>query len=243
MRNLCNLYVFSFVIILCFSSTFVVNAETNNFGEGDRRINEILQTPSNSEEENTDSGINEENDTESDNVQMPALEGNEDTGMGEQNLFFLTLQLFLALGVVILGIYVVLRFINKRSQNVQGNSLVRNIGGVGVGTNRSVQVVHIGSRVLIVGVGETVQLLKEIDDPDELEVILKSNQSQELFEQPLTKFTGWLKKKKLNGFSNSSAAGSSNSDATAFQNLLKQELTDVKKSHKKVHSALEEKDR
>lgn len=240
MRNLCIIYVFSLIIILNLAPTFEVKAENNDFGESDRRINEILQTPSNSEEESIDSelnrGNNEENYWDSDeDSQVPALENDDISGIGDQNLFLVTLQLFLALGVVILGIYVLLKFINKRSQNVQGHSLVRNIGGVGVGSNRSVQVVHIGNRILIVGVGETVELLKEIDDPDELEVILKSNQSQELFEQPLTKFKGWLTKEKKNQ--------SSNSNEKAFQNLLNRELTDVKKSHNKVHSALEEKDR
>ncbi|CAM5186720.1 hypothetical protein UACE39S_04674 [Ureibacillus acetophenoni] len=38
----------------------------------------------------------------------------------------------------------VLKFINKRSLNYQQNSLVRNIGGVSLGAQKSVQLIQIG---------------------------------------------------------------------------------------------------
>ncbi len=63
-----------------------------------------------------------------------------------------------------LGILIfVLRFLNKRNQNYQQNSVIRNLGGHSVGAQKSVQLLQIGNQIYVVGVGEDVQLLKEID--------------------------------------------------------------------------------
>ena len=50
---------------------------------------------------------------------------------------------------------------------------VENIGGTTVGQNRSVQLIKVGKRVLVVGVADSIQLLKEIDDEQECEAIVK----------------------------------------------------------------------
>ena len=44
--------------------------------------------------------------------------------------------------------------------------------GTTLGANRSVQLIKIGNQLLIVGVGENIQLLKEIDDEQEYEQII-----------------------------------------------------------------------
>ena len=75
------------------------------------------------------------------------------------------LSLVLVIGILIF----VLRFLNKRNQNYQQNSIVRNLGGHSVGAQKSVQLLHIGNQIYIVGVGEDVQLLQVISDPQEIE--------------------------------------------------------------------------
>ena len=78
------------------------------------------------------------------------------------------LSLVLVIGILIF----VLRFLNKRNQNYQQNSIVRNLGGHSVGAQKSVQLLHIGNQIYIVGVGEDVQLLQVISDPQEIERIV-----------------------------------------------------------------------
>ena len=75
------------------------------------------------------------------------------------------LSLAFVLGILIF----VLRFLNKRNRNYQQNSIVRNLGGHSVGAQKSVQLLHIGNQIYIVGVGEDVQLLQVIADPQEIE--------------------------------------------------------------------------
>jgi flagellar protein FliO/FliZ len=82
------------------------------------------------------------------------------------------IKIFVSL-VFVLGLLIaVLKFLNKRNLNYQQNTLVRNIGGLSVGAQKSVQLLHIGNSVYVVGVGEEVRLLKEIVSPEEVEQIL-----------------------------------------------------------------------
>ncbi len=82
------------------------------------------------------------------------------------------IKIFLAL-VFVLGLLLfVLRFLNKRNLNYQQNSMIQNLGGQSVGTQKSVQLLQIGNKVYIVGVGDNVQLLQVITDPEEIERIL-----------------------------------------------------------------------
>ena len=78
------------------------------------------------------------------------------------------LSLVLVLGILIF----VLRFLNKRNQNYQQNSVIRNLGGHSVGAQKSVQLLHIGNQIYVVGVGEDVQLLQVISDPQEIEQMI-----------------------------------------------------------------------
>lgn len=223
--------VFIFLLVV---TSIQVFAE-DDFGEGDRNVNEILDSfPNDSGEKIEDNNTLEENPEnmikeEEDKQEL------EIGGAQNQNIFFLVFQMFLALGAVLFVIYFLLKFINKRAQKFNSHSTVQNIGGAGVGSNRSVQIVRVGKRILIVGVGDTVQLLKEIEDPQEIEEMLDSHQQEDFFEQPISKFTEWLQKKRK-------TKNTSHSNEVAFRSLLDNEMKDVKKSQHKIHSALEEKD-
>lgn len=87
-------------------------------------------------------------------------------GLGEY--IKVLLSLVLVLGLLIF----VLRFLNKRNQNYQQNSIIRNLGGHSVGAQKSVQLLHIGNQIYVVGVGEDVQLLQVISDPREIEQMI-----------------------------------------------------------------------
>lgn len=80
-----------------------------------------------------------------------------------------------ALAFVLALIYGALRFVNKRSRAFNQHRFIENLGGTSLGTNRSVQLVKIGERILVVGVGESIQLLKEIEDDEEIKDILNEH--------------------------------------------------------------------
>lgn len=82
------------------------------------------------------------------------------------------IKIFLALLFVLGLLLFVLRFLNKRNLNYQQNSMIQNLGGQSLGAQKSVQLLQIGDKVYILGVGEDVQLLHVISDPEEIEHIL-----------------------------------------------------------------------
>lgn len=82
------------------------------------------------------------------------------------------IKVFLAFIFVLALLIAVLKFLNKRNVKYQQNSVVRNVGGISVGAQKSVQILQVGNRLYMVGVGENVQLLKEVSDEEEIEQIL-----------------------------------------------------------------------
>lgn len=88
-------------------------------------------------------------------------------------------------------IYLLIRFLATRQRSLQTNQLVQVMGGSSVGQQKSVQLVKVGNQVLVVGVGEEVTLLKEIDDEVEKARLMEAmeQQSELLKEKPK-----WLEK-------------------------------------------------
>lgn len=77
----------------------------------------------------------------------------------------------------------------KKNYQMQSSNTMQNIGGIPLGQNKSVQIVRIGDRLLVVGVGENIALLDEIRDEDEIERILNQKDEQ-------TSSADWLQKLK-----------------------------------------------
>ncbi|WP_157796514.1 flagellar biosynthetic protein FliO [Bacillus sp. FJAT-45037] len=163
--------------------------------------------------------------------------------MNEQNTFLMFVQLIAALIFVIFLIYMLLRFVNKRTQSYNSTKLLQNIGGVALGANRSVQLVKVGDRLLVVGVGDSIQLLKELDDPIEIERLSKMQQQQfEQMDQPLSKALSKLAgsfrtKSKLD------QEKTNTSNEQAFKALLNNQLNDVSSSQKKIHDEVREREK
>ncbi len=127
-----------------------------------------------------------------------------------------------ALVFVVALLYFLLRFINKKSRSYQENHTVRHLGGTALGGSRSVQVVKVGSRVLILGVGENVALLKEIEDEEERNELLARYEEQlDAMMQPsdiINRMKSQVERKKQ-------TTGSSD-----FKQELERKMADLKKS-------------
>lgn len=85
-----------------------------------------------------------------------------------ENFFLMLVQLFFYTALVIALIILFTRFLAKRRQLWQEHSLFQNLGGAPLGPNKSVQLVKLGEKIYVLGVGEEITLLDIIDDPDEV---------------------------------------------------------------------------
>ncbi|WP_263707452.1 flagellar biosynthetic protein FliO [Shouchella tritolerans] len=140
-------------------------------------------------------------------------------------------KMIVALVVVIALLYGLLRFVNKRAKTFQETKALHLVSGVSLGQNKSVQLVKVGETLLVVGVGDQVQLLKEIADPDEITAILAKQQAGD--EEP---FLG-------HAFGSMKAAFSKKTGTAppTFQHILKDKLAASKQELQDTRQAFIEK--
>ncbi|MNI26113.1 Flagellar biosynthesis protein, FliO [compost metagenome] len=100
------------------------------------------------------------------------------------NLWGNLITVIVVLAIIIVLIVLMVRFLGKRNRFLYQDSTIRILGAVGLGPNKSLQVIEIGSSVYFVGVGEDISLLDKVTDPDEVELL------HQTFEKEGTKFTG-----------------------------------------------------
>lgn len=174
--------------------------------------------------------------------QLKEVENNEETTTDtDENTpsvglsFWDFLKMIFATIFVIALLYAILKFINKRSRSFSSNQLVENLGGTALGTNRSIQIVKIGNRVLVVGVGEDVLLLKEIDDENEARQIIDDyNDRMEQLVQPSDIVTKLIERTR------NIKQGTGREEAS-FSSTLKAQLEELSKGRKKLFDEMEKK--
>ena len=107
------------------------------------------------------------NDCEEDPAteQEPLVQANSAPTIGSY------IKVVFAFAFVIFLLYFLLKFVNRRNQQFGQARLMRNLGGVSVGPQKSVQLLSIGGRYYLIVVGDDVRLLKEIETEEELESI------------------------------------------------------------------------
>ncbi|WP_176224030.1 flagellar biosynthetic protein FliO [Thalassobacillus devorans] len=132
------------------------------------------------------------------------------------NLVQLLFSLVLVLGLI----YGLLKFFNRRNKLFQKTRKLENIGGLSLGPSRSLQVVRIGSRVLVIGVGDNVEMITEITDEHTKEELLKSEPESSMDQRVFTRFFP-KKKDKRTPYEDSSSS-------IQFQQLFQEELGDLK---------------
>src|SRR5699024_12696671 len=114
-----------------------------------------------------------------------------------------------------LSLHDALPILKKRNKLRANSDLLGNLGGISLGTNKSVQLIKVGDKVYLIGVGENVELMKEITDESLIETLLTETEDQE----PVTSyiqsiFQGKSKQTMKTG---------------NFTNTFKQELNKLKK--------------
>lgn len=155
----------------------------------------------------------------------PSLPESEPPEFESQFSGFDFVKMFFALAVVIALIYIILRFINKKNRLFGQMKAMENLGGISLGPNRSIQLVRIGEIVLVVGVGETIQLLKEITSPEEIEQLMSQHEVQPI--QVGQNLLNKILPKNYDRYENSSVK--------SFSHMLKGQLEDLAEGRKKVY--------
>ncbi len=139
------------------------------------------------DEEKSQKGDEETPATESE----PEDELQEELASNNDSLLFDLIKMFFMLGIVLGLIYFLLKFLQKRNKMFQQVRAMENLGGISLGSNKSIQMVKIGSKVYVIGVGNDVNMLTEIDDPKFIEELENKEQNpsqlnasfQSLFQQ------------------------------------------------------------
>ncbi|WP_051330708.1 flagellar biosynthetic protein FliO [Aneurinibacillus terranovensis] len=154
---------------------------------------------------------------------LPSKTSEVDNGVFQNSttsIFPLLLQTIVALLLIIGFIYLLFRFLNKRQHQFFGRTFVRPLGGCSLGPQKSLQVVQIGSSIYIVGVGENVQLIRHIEDPEEIENLLDSMDAQ--FQNgPMMTTPDWL--------ANLLKKVTYNRRPQSFENTLQEKMDEAKR--------------
>ncbi|WP_350344964.1 flagellar biosynthetic protein FliO [Proteinivorax tanatarense] len=77
---------------------------------------------------------------------------------------------------LIVGAVVLIKFINKK-MSVTSNNTMEIIDGISIAPNKGLYLVRVVSKYYLLGVGESVRLIKEIDDPSEVDLIKEISHS------------------------------------------------------------------
>lgn len=220
--------VFIVIMTICAPVQATVNATSNN-----QMVNDWLQNP----QTNQDEQKQDEQKQDDQEGKFDSQTQNELT-MGQGLSAWDYIKLLFSLIFVLALLLFVLKFINKKSRNYQQNSLVRNIGGVTLGSQKSVQILQVGKSIYIVGVGENVQLIKEIDDNEEIESLINNFEEKQTFTSTTPYIAELLK--KINPKSKSEPK---EHNQNSFGEILNKRLSDIKKERRDELEKWKEKER
>src|SRR5690625_4195057 len=127
-----------------------------------------------------------EEDAECEEEVTPSAEDEDETapvaGFNDSNsLVFDLIKLFFALLLVLALIYIMLKLLNKRNKMFNQIKHLENLGGISVGQNKSIQIIRIGAKFYVIGVGDNVEMLQEITD-EKMAAQLLENGEEEPFQ-------------------------------------------------------------
>ncbi len=155
----------------------------------------------------------------------------------QTNIVVLIFQIIIALALIIGLIYALLKFFNRSGRfSKQGDSL-ESLGGLSLGTSKSVQLIKIGTKVYLVGVGDDVSLLTEITDEEVRQQLIDQKYTDRSTQIP---FLNQIKFKSLQKSRNQQDNDESSSEDTAFASLFKGELDAMKKKRAEIRANYKE---
>lgn len=99
------------------------------------------------------------------------IAASEGIGSDTSGYYLQLFYVFIVLAIIVTAIVILIRFLGRKNQSwMQGRS-IRTLGAVGIGPNKSIQLVEVGGSIYLIGVGENVSLIDKISDPAEVALI------------------------------------------------------------------------
>ncbi len=162
---------------------------------------------------------------------LPDLQGGSSL-----SVFWMILKVILFL-VVIIGIFlVIMKTVSQKGKLFRADRSLRTVGGVGLGPNKSVQLVQIGNALYVLGVGEEVGLVDKITDEAEIRFILDNlHSSPAAGTGTFSSVGGWLK-----GFSKNGSSSEELDVTPSFQAVFQEKMLKMANRQKKVEELITE---
>ncbi|QHS22259.1 flagellar protein [Virgibacillus sp. MSP4-1] len=170
---------------------------------------------------------NEQQKEENNESHSPVEQGQEqelqaDSGSLMGNLMKMVFMLLIVLALI----YFLLKFLQKRNKMFQQVQALENLGGISLGSNKSVQMVRIADRIYVIGVGEDISMLTEIEDEETKEELLKEDQEANT-NQPFKAMLKSLEQRK-------EQHSDKESDTNSFKEQFNSELKKLKNGRQKL---------
>ncbi|PZD93335.1 hypothetical protein DNH61_22095 [Paenibacillus sambharensis] len=150
------------------------------------------------------------------------------------SLVWVIIALLLVIGLIVLFI----KFLSGRSRAMGINRSLRTLGGVGLGQNKSMQVVDIGGLLYVVGVGENVTLLDKIDDPGQAEAIISMLEGQQSEGWNASGFVAVLNRLRGRSGEEEPQGKGTTMDAESFRTILQDKLKRQSEHKQQVETLL-----
>lgn len=201
----------------------VVDAET-----GDGSVSDFFN-PAETIEQDDSETINEEIDTPN----SPLINQSN-----ELTLFGLIVRIIVVLAIIIGLIYLLLKFFNRSGNFNKQGEVLTNLGGISLGINKSAQMLKVGNKIYLVGVGDDISILTEITDSVVIEQLLEKQQAPSMNATSLLdQFNSFFKKTKSKEEPVQKEQIFKNQD---FASLFKGELDTMKDKREKIRDKYKE---
>lgn len=99
--------------------------------------------------------------------------------LGDSSTALLSLlKVIFVLALLVILIVLLIRFLGRRNQTLMSGRSIRTLGAMGLGPNKSVQIIEVGDSLYMLGVGENISMLDKITDPAEVALIISTFEDQ-----------------------------------------------------------------
>lgn len=202
-------WLFALVVVMISVLSFSVASTTVQAAEKEGMVSDNLQ------------------DSSKDSKETPSKEPqtNEEpmsTGMSAWEYIKIVLALLFVVGLL----FFVLKLVNRNNKKYQSNQLLQNLGGVSVGQQKSVQLLKVGDSLFLIGVGDDVNVLKEITDEQEQQRLIQLHEDKQEFAAQVPYITELYSNVKQK-FTKQSAT---KEETKPFKNELDEKLAQIKKN-------------
>ncbi|WP_172252831.1 flagellar biosynthetic protein FliO [Saccharibacillus deserti] len=150
---------------------------------------------------------------------------------------YLLWVIFVLIAIVALIVFLI-RYLGKKNRGWFSGRSVRTLGGVGLGQNKSLQIIEIGGSIYLIGVGENISLIDKISGPEEVKQLIEALEQENT--GPNIALPAWADKLTSRFRSGSNPPPEAEElEAASFQQLFETRLRESSDRRRKVDDLLD----